>query len=134
MLSADTGMTKTAHGIMFKQREIVLVPFPFSDLSSSKRRPVLIVSNDRYNASYNEVVVCVITSNLFSDEYSLPPSNNELEYGMLPVSSVVRIHKLFTVDKNLILRKFSLVRSSFFGRVLESLTLLFDQNTPEIKE
>lgn len=119
---------------MFNQREIVLVPFPFSDLSSSKRRPVLIVSNDRYNASHNEVVVCVITSNLFSDEYSLPLSNNDLEYGMLPVSSVVRIHKLFTVDKNLILRKFSLVRSSLFGRVRESLTLLFDQNTPEIKE
>lgn len=34
--------------MIYKQGEIVLVPFPYSDLSGSKRRPVLIVSNDAY--------------------------------------------------------------------------------------
>ena len=54
---------------MYKQREIVLVPFPYSDLSSTKRRPVLIVSNDDYNQMFQDVVVCVITSNQQTDDY-----------------------------------------------------------------
>jgi mRNA-degrading endonuclease toxin of MazEF toxin-antitoxin module len=58
-------------GTKYKQREIILVPFPYSDLSSSKRRPVLVVSNDDYNQHFQDVVVCVITSNLHTDEYSV---------------------------------------------------------------
>ena len=50
-------------GIIYKQREIVLLPFPYSDLSSTKKRPALIVSNNNYNERFNDVVVCVITSN-----------------------------------------------------------------------
>ena len=34
---------------MLEQREIVLIPVPFTDLTSQKRRPVLIISNDRYH-------------------------------------------------------------------------------------
>ncbi len=43
---------------MYKQREIVLVPFPYSDLSAVKRRPVLVISNDDYNISYPDILVC----------------------------------------------------------------------------
>lgn len=50
-------------GITYKQREIVLVPFPYSDLTNTKRRPVLIISNDDYNRKFHDVVICVITSN-----------------------------------------------------------------------
>ncbi len=68
-----------AGGIMYKQREIVLVPFPYSDLSSAKRRPVLIVSNDDYNKKFQDVVVCVITSNQYKDAYSLALENEDLK-------------------------------------------------------
>ena len=46
----------------YKQGEIVLVPFPYSDLSGSKRRPVLVVSNNLYNNSFLDIVVVAITS------------------------------------------------------------------------
>ncbi len=84
------GTRQAAFGIMYKQRQIVLVPFPYSDLSGNKRRPVLIVSNDAYNKAFNDVLVCVITSNLRKDEYSVTLSNDDLEIGVLPESSVVK--------------------------------------------
>ncbi|MDZ7361513.1 MAG: type II toxin-antitoxin system PemK/MazF family toxin [candidate division KSB1 bacterium] len=56
----------------YKQGQIVLVPFPYSDLSGSKKRPVLVVSNDVYNASFPDIVVAVITSRIGNpDVYSL---------------------------------------------------------------
>ena len=53
---------KKVAGTNYKQKEIVLVPFPYSDLSATKKRPVLIVSNNHYNNNFEDVIVCVITS------------------------------------------------------------------------
>lgn len=55
---------------MPKQGEIVLVPIPFTDLSSQKRRPVVIVSNDAYNAKAMDMVVVAMTSNPAAVDYS----------------------------------------------------------------
>jgi mRNA interferase MazF len=49
----------------YKKWEIVLVPFPFTDLSSAKRRPALIVSPDSYNTG-KDVVIAYITSQINS--------------------------------------------------------------------
>ncbi|MBM4176100.1 MAG: type II toxin-antitoxin system PemK/MazF family toxin [Ignavibacteria bacterium] len=84
----------------YNQREIVLVPFPYSDLSSTKKRPVLIISNNQYNQQFDDAVVCVITSNIFKDEYSIPLLNENLEVGVLPESSIVKVHKLLQLIKS----------------------------------
>lgn len=110
---------------MYNQREIVLVPFPYSDLSSTKKRPVLIVSNNDYNQKYNDVVVAVISSVLRSeDKYSTPLSDDDLEYGFLPEKSCVKVHKLFTIDKKRILKKFSLIKKEKFDVVYAMLKKL----------
>lgn len=111
---------------MYKQRQIVLVPFPYSDLSSTKRRPVLIVSNDSYNNNFDDVLVCVITSNLRKDDYSVTLSNDDLEIGILPESSVVKSHKLFTIHKDKIIKIFSLVKNEFFVQVNEKIKHLVE--------
>jgi len=49
---------------MINQRDIILIPFPFSDLSESKIRPALVVSNNIYNSQSLDIVVTAITSNL----------------------------------------------------------------------
>ena len=108
---------KKPFGIKYKQREIVLVPFPYSDLSASKKRPVLIVSNDSYNSKYEDVLVCVITSSQYKDDYSIYLSNSDLEIGVLPEESAIKIHKLFTIHKEKIIKKFSKINESYFDNV-----------------
>ena len=111
---------------MYKQREIVLVPFPYSDLSSLKRRPVLIVSNNDYNSKYKDVVVAVISSKIrLDDYYSILLSNDDLEYGILPEESSLRVHKLFTIEKSRILKNFSIISEKKYKDVYKILTKLF---------
>ena len=115
------------NGTKSKQREIILVPIPDSDLSSSKRRPVLIVSNDDYNQNFQDVVVCVITSNLHKDAYSVELENENLEIGVLPESSIVKAHKLFTIHQNKIIKKFSLVKDDYFEKVADKIKHLIEK-------
>lgn len=114
---------------MYKQGEIVLVPFPYSDLSASNRRPALVVSNDNYNIQFPDIVVCVITSNLFKDDFFVLLSNNDLETGMLPEASVLKCHKLFTIEQSRIIKRFSKISRKKFDEVVSMLQSLF-QNLP----
>ena len=57
--------------MMYEQGEILIVPFPFSDLSSIKQRPVLVLSKDIDNTSSNDVITCGITSFLKDTKYSI---------------------------------------------------------------
>lgn len=110
---------------MFKQREIVLVPFPYSDLSSAKRRPVLVVSSNNYNSKFRDAVVCVITSNLYKDDFSVILDDADLETGILPEKSVIKCHKLFTIEQTQILKRFSLISEKKFKEVTKILVELF---------
>lgn len=107
---------------MYKQGEIVLVPFPYSDLSGSKLRPVLVVSNNDYDSSFPDIIVAVITSKTSKpDNYSIPLLAGDLELGFLPDASLIRIHKLFTIEKSRIVKRFSFVKMK---KLDETLTLL----------
>ena len=48
----------------YKRGEIVLLPFPYSDQSGSKQRPVVILSTDTYNISRSDIIVAPITSQI----------------------------------------------------------------------
>ena len=113
----------------YKQKEIVLVPFPFSDLTNIKKRPVLIVSNSEFNSRNEDVVVCAITSAEYQDDYSLSINNNSLEYGVFPESSVIKTHKLFTLAQSKIIKKFSIINDECFEVVVDRIKHLIK---PEI--
>lgn len=55
--------------VTYKQRDIVLTKFPFSNLADFKVRQVLVLSKNSYNRKYADVVVCAVTSNLEESEY-----------------------------------------------------------------
>jgi mRNA interferase MazF len=88
--------------INFKKWEIILVPFPFSDLSSVKRRPAIIVSPTSYNAG-NDVVIAYVTSQLSVlgrlGDYQI----QKWKEADLPKPSMVRM-KFATVTKNIIIK------------------------------
>ena len=74
-------MMKT--GTMPKQGDILLIPIPFTDLSSQKRRPVIVISNDQYNRKTNDIVVVAMTSNPQVTDYSLSVTSSDLVEGAL---------------------------------------------------
>lgn len=104
-------------GIMYEQGEILIVPFPFSDLSSIKQRPVLVLSKKIDNISSNDLITCGITSFLKETKYSLLIDNNNLEKGQIPVTSRIKIDKLFTLDKNIIKKKIAKLNKNTFEQV-----------------
>lgn len=110
----------------FKQRDIILIPFPYTDLSAIKKRPVFIISNNYYNNKYNDIVVAAITSKEFHDEYSLIIEDSDLEYGILPEKSIIKTGKLFTVNKFKIIKKFSILRNDKFNELQLILSKLFE--------
>lgn len=104
-----------------EQREIVLIKFPFSDLSSNKVRPALIVSNNEFNNIGEDLLLIPITSVLKEVKYSIFVSNNNLDSGNLIVDSRLRIDKLTSLDKNMIVKKIGKVSFEFFEEVKEML-------------
>lgn len=110
--------------MIYNQREIVLVPFPYSDLTAIKKRPVLIISNNKFNKENDDVVVAAITSKTFSDEYSVAIIDQDLEFGILPEDSVIKTAKLFTVSKSRIVKKFSIINNITFQKVTSKIEKL----------
>ncbi len=67
-----------------KQRDIILIKFPFSDLTGAKVRPALVISNNQYNSSKLDAAVVAMTSNISPSEYKVFVENKDLESGNLP--------------------------------------------------
>ena len=79
---------------MPEQGDIVLIPIPFTDLSSQKRRPVIVISNNSYNLKSNDMVVVAMTSNPKVVDYSFPLTSSDLEKGALNRPGKVRVDKV----------------------------------------
>ena len=112
-------------GIRFESGEVVLVPFPFTDLSQSKRRPVLIISNVQHNARSYDFVCCAITSNLDNRPYSILLDPTDMAEGVMPVRSKIKYDKIFSLEKNLAIRRLGKVNPEIMSRVRSSLISLF---------
>lgn len=104
-----------------KQRDIVLVPFPFSDNSGQKIRPALIVSNNNFNQTSDDVVVCAITSNVKPLRYSVIINQNNIESGILHESSAIKIETLFKIQKSLIIKIIGSINKATFEKVIKVL-------------
>ena len=83
----------------FVKGDVVIVPFPFSDLSGHKRRPAFIIAD----LPGDDLIVCQITSQHKSDAWALPLAESDFIAGHLPVASFVRPNKIFTASQSLIL-------------------------------
>jgi mRNA interferase MazF len=91
----------------YKRGEIVLVPFPFTDLTGVKQRPALVISSDAFNAVRDDVLIAAITSqvpgNLKPDEFLIPVA--ELSAGGLPKPSIVKLLKLVSLHQRLVVKR-----------------------------
>jgi mRNA interferase MazF len=83
----------------FVKGDVVVVPFPFSDLTQAKRRPALIVSV----LEGNDVILCQITSRTVKDRYAISLADNDFASGGLRQRSNIRPNRIFTADRNIVL-------------------------------
>ena len=109
---------------MPKQGEILLIPIPFSDLSSQKRRPVIVISNDQYNSKTGDVVVVAMTSNPQVTEYSLSITSSDLVEGALNRPGKIRVDKIYALSQTIVAKTFGQVDDKTLNRIRRRLVNL----------
>ena len=83
----------------FVKGEVVVVPFPFSDLTRSRRRPAFVVAE----LDGDDIILCQITSQTVRDNYSISLKDSDFETGGLRQKSNIRPNRLFTADSHIVL-------------------------------
>jgi len=106
---------------MPEQGDIVLIPVPFTDLSSQKRRPVIVVSNDAYNRACQDVIVVAMTSNPSAAPHSFRITSTDLVEGALNRPGTVRVDKIYTLAQTIIVKKFGKVSPQIIQRIRQLL-------------
>ncbi|MFQ4134715.1 type II toxin-antitoxin system PemK/MazF family toxin [Nodosilinea sp. PGN35] len=91
---------------------MVVVPFPFSDLTQAKRRPALVLAT----LAGDDVILCQITSQAVRDRYSVALAPADFGSGSLPKDSNIRPNRLFMADRGILLYK---VGTTCLSKLLE---------------
>jgi mRNA interferase MazF len=85
-----------------RQGDIIITNFPFTSLKGSKIRPALIISNGEFNRGVDVILLGIFgTKSIYSQEIK----QKELALGHLNKTSYIRFSNLFTLEKDLILKK-----------------------------
>lgn len=103
---------------------IVLVPVPFTDLTSHRRRPLVVVSNDAYQSATQDFVCVAMTSNLKVEPYSFEITSADLADGALNRPGRVRADKVFTLAQAIIVARFGRVNQQTLDRIRQEVASL----------
>lgn len=107
----------------YKRWDVVLVPFPFTDFSTPKKRPTVIVSPDDYN-SLEDVILMFITSNVDVPHKPGDYKIREWEKSGLLKPSMARM-KFATIRKTIILRKIGALQTKDAKDLTKKITDFF---------
>lgn len=105
----------------FVKGDVVVLPFPFSDLTANKKRPALVVAN----LSGDDVIVCLITSQNAKDSYAISLSNSDFTTGNLKQNSNVRPNRVFTANSSIILYRIGTLEKKKLEEVENKLVEIF---------
>ena len=106
-----------------EQRDLLLVPFPFSDQSGRKVRPVIVISNKEFNEHSEDILVVGVTSNVSKDKYTLGLSNNDLEEGNLITQCCIKVENILRLDKMLVIKKIGRIKP---GKLKDAINILIE--------
>ena len=101
----------------FIKGDIVVVPFPFSNLSEVKKRTAFVVKE----LSGDDIILCQITSQTIKDKYSISLKKTDFTVGNLSVNSNVRPNRIFTADKNIIFYKVGSIKDNKTKEVIQKI-------------
>lgn len=105
----------------FVKGDIVVVPFPFSDLTLSKRRPALVLAD----LEGDDLILCQITSQTVRDAYAMELHESDFASGSLNKPSNIRPNRLFTADRHIVLYKTGHLKNEKIDGVTERLIAIF---------
>jgi mRNA interferase MazF len=107
----------------FAAGAVVLVRFPFSDLSQTKLRPAVLLANcDR-----DDWLLCQVTSNSYSDSRAIQITDTDFRSGSLHLTSYARPGKLFTAHRSLISSDVGMLRDESLKQIIDAIIRLLQQ-------
>lgn len=101
----------------FVKGDVVVVPFPFSDLSKIKRRPALVL----VDLKGEDLILVQITSQHIFDNYALSLDNGDFNEGSLNKKSNIRPNRIFTADEKIILYKVGSLKKEKMSTVVNKI-------------
>ena len=108
-----------------RQGNIVIIPSPFSDRSGKKRRPVIVLSNERYNKVLQDFICVPLSTELRDYEHVFRLYLDDIESGDIYEESDVRVDKITSINQRLIIKRVAQVKPYIIikiKKVLEELT------------
>jgi len=97
--------------------DVVLLRFPFSDLSGAKIRPAVVIAE----LDVDDLIACQITSQRKSDRHAVELKNGDFSNGGLRTASFARPGKLFTAERNIVLRRVGRLKNDVRDRIREAI-------------
>ena len=107
----------------FVKGDVVVVPFPFSDLTHAKRRPALVIAE----LDGDDLILCQITSGQVRDSYAISIDDNDFETGTLRQKSNVRPNRIFTADSHIVLYRIGHIKREKTSEIIERLVNILRQ-------
>ena len=105
--------------VNFVKADVLVLPYPFSNLKAEKKRPVLVIKN----SSYNDLIVIPFTSKTDNHDKLLYKINeNMIVGGKFAKESSLILDKIFTLSSDLVLSKFGKLKPEIFEDVLNKVT------------
>ena len=111
---------------MFDRGDLLLVPFPFSDLSTAKRRPVVAVTGAD---AYGDFLALAVTSRPQAS-HGLPIGADSLVAGTLPLASWVRTDRIVTLNASLVIKAVGRISEAFLTLALERVCAFIEDGMP----
>lgn len=101
----------------FVKGDVVVTPFPFSDLSTNKKRPALIVTP----LHGDDLIMCQITSKNVNDNYAISLTDDDFKFGRLPIDSNIRPNRLFTGETKVIIKRIGKLKKAKLNEVIDKI-------------
>ena len=108
----------------FVKGSVIVIPFPFSDLSMAKRRPALVLAD----LAGDDILLCQITSHYYNGKRVVSLKTTDFKSGALPVNSYIRPERIFTADKNIILKTVGIVSNGIIDKTINNIIDILKNN------
>jgi len=104
-------------GTSYRPGDLAGIPFPYSDLKSQKRRPVLIMTDKDRHGDF----ICVAVTSVPTEECAVCIDDDSMSTGQLPRKSWIRCDKLFTLSETIVVRHYGSLNNTAYKKVLHKI-------------